>query len=181
MSVFTNPSSRSREDAAAYTTAVIDLVGNAAPLEVLGQTHARLRDLMAPLTPHQLATPEADGKWSVGQVLRHLADSEIVWGFRLRLVLAHDRPAITGYDQDLWAERLHYDEANPVESVREFGVLRDGNLRLLGRASSADLERVGIHAERGEESVTHMIKLYAGHDLLHLRQIQRIARAISAL
>ena len=179
MSVFTNPSSRSREDAAAYTSAVLDLVGTAAPLEVLRQTHARLRELMTPLTPKQLTTPEADAKWSVGQVLRHLADSEIVWGFRLRMVLAHDRPPITGYDQDLWAERLRYDEADPAESVREFGVLRESNLRLLGQASPADLERVGVHAERGEESVSHMIKLYAGHDLLHLRQIERIVRAIS--
>jgi uncharacterized damage-inducible protein DinB len=180
MSVFTNSASRSRDDAAAYTTAILDLLGDASPHDVLKQTHARLGDLIAPLSVQQLATPEAAGKWSVGQVLRHLADSEVVWGFRMRMVLAHDRPAITGYDQDLWAQRLHYDEADPADSVREFGVLRDGNLRLLERASEADLDRVGVHAERGEESVRHMMKLYAGHDLLHLRQIARIARAVTA-
>jgi DinB family protein len=180
MSVFTNPASRSREDAAAYTNAVLDLLGDAAPLEVLAQTHAKLRKLVEPLTAPQLATPETPGKWSIGHVLRHLADSEIVWGVRLRMVLAHDRPAIAGYDQDRWADRLHYDAADPAESLREFGVVRHGNLRLLQRASPAELARVGVHAERGEESVQHMIKLYAGHDLLHLRQIERILHAISA-
>jgi uncharacterized damage-inducible protein DinB len=180
MSVFTNPASRSHEDAAAYTTAVLGLLGDTAPLDVLAQTHAKLRRLVEPLTAPQLAKPEAAGKWSIGQVLRHLADSEIVWGFRLRMVLAHDRPAIAGYDQDLWADRLHYAAADPAESLREFGVLRHGNLRLLQRASAEDFGRVGVHAERGEESVQHMIKLYAGHDVLHLRQIERILQATTA-
>jgi hypothetical protein len=179
MSVFSNPASRSREEASTYTTAILDLLGDASPNDVLRQTQARLRDLVASLSTKQLATPEAAGKWSIGQVLRHLADSEVVWGFRMRMVLAQDRPAITGYDQDLWAERLHYDQADPTDSLREFGVLRDGNLRLLARASEADLDRVGVHAERGEESVRHMMKMYAGHDLLHLRQIERIVRAVT--
>ena len=86
-------------------------------------------------------------------MLQHLADSDLVWGWRVRLILAQDRPTITGYDQDLWAERLRYDEADPAESLETFGVLRRGNLRLIERASPADLARVGVHAERGEESV----------------------------
>jgi DinB family protein len=112
-------------------------------------------------------------------VLRHLADSDIVWGWRMRMVLAHLRPTLTGYDQDLWADRLKYAEADAEQSLREFAVLREGNLRLLTGASPEDLERVGVHAERGEESVAHMMKLYAGHDLLHLQQIERIRKSLS--
>jgi hypothetical protein len=113
------------------------------------------------------------------QVLQHLADSELVWGYRLRMVLAHDRPAITGYDQDLWATRLHYEAADPRQALEEFSMLRGANLRVLARASASDLARVGLHAERGEESVAHMIRLYAGHDVLHLEQMARIRRAIA--
>lgn len=87
-------------------------------------------------------------------------------------------PPITGYDQDRWAERLHYDEADAAQALELFRVLRGANLRLLERATPEDLQRVGVHAERGEESVGYLIRLYAGHDLLHLRQIERIKRAV---
>jgi hypothetical protein len=90
------------------------------------------------------------------------------------------RKAITGYDQDAWADRLGYDKTNVTEALDEFSVLRKANLRLLKRAAPADLERVGVHSERGEESVRHWIKLYAGHDTLHLNQIKRIRGAIGA-
>jgi hypothetical protein len=94
-------------------------------------------------------------------------------------VLAHDRPALTGYDQDAWAERLHYADADPEESLQEFAVLRRGNLRLLESAGPQELKRVGVHTERGEESVEHMVRLYAGHDVLHLRQLERIRTAVA--
>jgi hypothetical protein len=96
------------------------------------------------------------------------------------LILAHDRPQITGYDQDLWAERLHYADADPDEALAALDILRRGNLRLIERATPAELKRVGVHAERGEESIEYLVRLYAGHDLLHLRQIDRI-RAVVAL
>lgn len=178
MSVFTNPASSSKEQGKAYTAAVIGLVADAPPLEILTKTETALRDATRGLSRSELARPEAPGKWSINHVLRHLADSEIVWGWRMRMALAHDRPAITGYDQDAWADRLRYGEADAEESLRDFGVLRAGNLRLLRQASPADLQRVGVHAERGEESVAHMMKLYAGHDLLHLNQIRRIRAAL---
>ena len=108
------------------------------------------------------------------QVLQHLADSEVVWAWRMRLILAQDRPVITGYDQDLWAERLHYEDADPADALDTFAVLRRAKLRVLERASPQELKRVGVHAERGEESLEHLRRLYAGHDMVHLRQIERI-------
>ena len=178
MSVFTNPASSSKEQGKAYTAAVVGLVGEKAPLDVLSKTEATLRDAIRGLPKAHLAKPESPGKWSINHVLRHLADSEIVWGWRMRMALAHDRPPITGYDQDAWADRLRYGEADAEQSIAEFAVLRAGNLRLLRQASPADMQRVGVHAERGEESVAHMMKLYAGHDLLHINQINRIREAV---
>jgi DinB superfamily len=178
MSVFTNPASRSIEQARAYTTAVLELLGSKDPIDVLRNTPDEVRKLAAGLTERELSQPEADGKWSIRHVVRHLADSDLVWGYRMRLVLAQDRPMLTGYDQDRWAERLRYDQAPVEEALEDFRVLRRSNLRLIVNTSSADFERVGVHAERGEESVAHMIRLYAGHDLLHLAQIARIRQAI---
>jgi len=178
MSVYSNSASSTPEEIVAYTSAVVDLLGDDEPLDVLKRTPAALTKAIAGLTPRQLAKREAPDKWSIKHVLRHLADSEIVWAWRLRLVLAEDRPPITGYDQDLWAERLEYESTNVKESLAEFGVVRKSNLRLLTRASAADLARVGVHSQRGEESVERMLDLYAGHDLLHLRQIKRIRESL---
>ena len=108
MSVFTNPASSSKEQGKEYTAAVVGLVGDEEPLTILTTTETQLREAIRGLSKDQLAQPEAPGKWSINHVLRHLADSEIVWGWRLRMVLAHDRPAITGYDQDAWVAAQHY-------------------------------------------------------------------------
>jgi uncharacterized damage-inducible protein DinB len=177
MSVFTNPANAARESAQAYITAVLGLVEGRDPMEVLGATGARLRELIAGRSEGDLHRPERDGKWSLAQVVAHLADSELVWGYRMRRILAEPRPRIEGYDQDLWAERLDYASADVASSLAVFDALRTAHLRLLAATTAADLRRVGVHDERGEESVAHLIRLYAGHDLLHLRQMERIAAA----
>jgi len=181
MSVFTNRASRSAEQARDYTAAILSLVAGREPNDVLRQTPDAVRSRVAGLSDSQLSAPEASGKWSMRQVVRHLADSDLVWGYRMRMVLAHDRPPITGYDQDLWAERLRYDRADLEQALQELAVLRRSNLGLLAGASEADRQRVGVHAERGEESVDHMIRMYAGHDLLHLQQLDRIRAAVAAI
>ena len=180
MSIFTNSAARSKEEAQAYTAAILDLLGDQDPIGVLRDTPAAVRDGIIGLSDEQLSTPEAAGKWSIREAVRHLADSEIVWGWRLRLVLAQDRPTLTGYDQDLWADRLDYAHADVAEALTDFATLRRGNLRLIRAATPADLQRVGVHSERGEESVAHLIRMYAGHDLLHLKQIDRIRAVVHA-
>jgi hypothetical protein len=179
MSVFSNTSKDSPEDRAKYAGAVLGLVGGREPMDVLRDSPAAARRAVAGLSTVQLRTPEAPGKWSIAHVLRHLADSEVVWGWRMRLILAQDRPPITGYDQDLWADRLHYADADPAESLDAFAILRRDNLRLLERATPDDLQRVGVHSERGEESAGYLRGLYAGHDLLHLNQIARIRKSLA--
>lgn len=179
MSVFTNPAGAAREHAAAYVSAILELLGDQDPLAVLRATAGRLAHVVATTTPDVLARPEAPGKWSMGEVLAHLADSDLVWGWRCRLILAQDRPPLTGYDQDAWAKRLGYRDIAPADSVAMFTVLRRSNLHLIERATPDDLRRVGVHLERGEESLGHQLRLYAGHDLLHLNQLQRIRAAVA--
>lgn len=178
MSVFSNTSQDPPELRAKYASAVLGLVGDRLPVDVLRDTAGTLARAVATLTPQQIKTPEAPGKWSIAAVLRHLADTDVVWGWRMRLILAQDRPTITGFDQDMWADRLDYANADPNESLETFAVLRRDNLRLIDRATPEDLKRVGVHAERGEESAGYLVRLYAGHDLMHLAQIERISRAV---
>lgn len=178
MSVFTNPAGAAIEHAHAYVAAILDLLGDQDPISVLRETPSALERVIKSTSPEMLARPEAPGKWSMGEVLAHLADSDVVWAWRLRLILAQDRPQLTGYDQDRWAARLGYREAAPRDSVALFSVLRNANLRLLEQTKTEDLQRVGVHVERGEESLGHQIKLYAGHDILHRNQLERIRRAV---
>jgi hypothetical protein len=147
---------------------------------VLHQTPAALQRFLDGMPEPVVRRPEAPGKWSIGEVVQHLADSELVGGFRLRMVMAHERPTLTGYDQDLWASRLEYRNADVRDALGQFTALRRANVRIWERLTQADLRRVGLHGERGEESLEHMRRLYAGHDILHLRQVERIRAATTS-
>ena len=174
VSVYSNLTAGAAEDPAAYIDKFLKLLGDKDPAAVLGSTASWCRQCTEPLTAEQLAVPEAEGKWSTAGVLQHLADSELVWGYHLRKVLAEDRPVLTSFDQDLWANRLGYMAADRNAALPLFSALRSENLDLLARASPSDLDRVGVHEERGEESVRHMMRLCAGHDLVHRKQLQRL-------
>lgn len=174
MSIFTNPATTSRDNAEKYIRAVTALVEGEDSFEVMARTPDRLRDLVSQLLPDTAREREAPGKWSVLQVVRHLADSELVLAYRIRRILAEDAPLLEGFDQDLWADVLGYAEADMDEGLAVFRALRASNLSLLKRSSTDDLRRVGRHAERGEHTLIDMVRLYAGHDIVHLRQIERI-------
>ena len=174
MSEFSNPAATGVEDAAAYTAALLKLLGDRDPLEVMREMPQKLSAAVKDVPRDRVAAPEAPGKWSIRDVVQHLADSELNGSIRFRMVLAQDRPPLIGYDQDLWAQRLHYSETKIDEAMAEFTTLRRANVRLFERTNDADRARVGIHSERGEESLAHLMKLYAAHDLVHLRQIERI-------
>ncbi|MGH2571381.1 MAG: DinB family protein [bacterium] len=178
MTVFANPSGGAPTQGRAYTAAILATLGSREPFEVLRSTPAELRRAVAGAPRGALSTAEAPGKWSMRQVVQHLADTEIVGGFRFRMALAEDRPKLQGFDQDLWVQRLRYSEADVETALDQFETLRRANLRMLERTSPEERERVGLHSERGEESVGHMIRMYAGHDLVHLRQVARVRRAV---
>ncbi|HEV8631694.1 MAG TPA: DinB family protein [Thermoanaerobaculia bacterium] len=178
MSTYSNLAGEPAAATAGYVRALLDLLGDRDALAVLAEMVPALETAVAGLDHVRQRRPEQPGKWSVVEVAAHLADSELVWGFRLRRVLAEERPRLEGYDQDRWAQRLRYRETMLPDSLALFRCLRESSLRLLRAATPADLQRVAIHAERGEETLAHMIKLYAAHDLVHLRQIARIRAAV---
>lgn len=172
------PSSQAKTNAAAYVQLVMDLLGEHDPLAVQSEQIDWLASATSGINDAMLRRPEKPGKWSIIQVVQHLADSELVYGYRLRMVLAHDTPEILGIDQDLWANELKYNDADLGEALDQLRVLRAANLRLMRSLSPAQLERVGLHSERGPESAMKMIKMIGGHDILHRNQINRIKKAI---
>lgn len=171
--VFTNSSRSAKRAASAYTTAVLELLGDADPLAVMDELPDALHALISEVPEETLRTPEEPGRWSVLQVLWHLADSEVIYRYRLRRAVAEE-DAIVGYDQDAWADRLRYDEADPDEALALIRALRPLTIRWLRGLSPEERARSGIHDERGPESVGHMVRLLAGHDLVHRNQIRRI-------
>lgn len=175
---FSNPGSGAKDAAARYVQSLLDVLGDRDPIEVLSRLDVSLSEATAGLTSTRLRQPEKPGKWSVIEVVQHLADSELVTSYRLRLILASDTPDIQGYDQDAWARRLRYAEFSLGDALTQIRVLRGRTLELLRRLQPDEWERAGMHSERGRESIRHITKLQAAHDLVHLRQIARIKSVI---
>jgi Mycothiol maleylpyruvate isomerase N-terminal domain. len=171
---FSNPASDAAASAGAYVRALLEVLGDRDPLEVLAELDGWLDRRFAGVPEAALVRPEAPGKWSAADVVQHLADSEIVLGFRMRMILTEDRPALQGYDQDKWARAFHYPDVPLAEARAQLRSLRTANLRVLRQLSRAELERVGRHSERGPESLGHLVELMGGHDLVHRRQIDRV-------
>jgi DinB superfamily len=149
-------------------------LGGHDPLEVMAGSPDRLRGLVKGLTEKQLATKPAPGKWSIKEIVAHLADGEVILGSRYRLIGAHDRPAIQSYDQDAFVANLGVARAATADLIDDFAMARAVNLGLLDRLPDAAWDRVGLHAERGEESIRRLVYMYAGHDQHHLLQIETI-------
>jgi hypothetical protein len=121
-------------------------------------------------TDEELRAKPAPGKWSAREIVHHLADSEMTAAVRLRLLLAQDRPAIQGYDQDEFARRLHYDRPHEA-SLEAFRYARECTAQLLEQMTEADWLREGTHSETGAYSVEKWLEIYAQHAHRHARQI----------
>lgn len=177
-STFNNPAGAAAGHAEAYIRALLELLGDRDPWAVQESLVDRLREATAGLSEESLRRREAPGKWSVMEVIGHLADSEWVAGYRYRATLAEDGPDLAGYDQDLWVRGLGSHRASLEPTLGRLRMLRQWNLELLRTLSAEDWQRIGHHSERGEESVDQLFRLLAAHDLVHLRQIERIRKTL---
>ncbi|MGA8153555.1 MAG: DinB family protein [Terriglobales bacterium] len=116
-------------------------------------------------------------KWCILEILGHLVDIEIVYAYRMRQMLADEKPVIAPMDQDAWARHLGYMETPAAESVALYGLNRHYNLRLLHRLKAADLEKSAYHPEsKSNVTVAEMIEGLAGHGPNHLQQIERLKK-----
>ena len=154
-------------------------LGGDDPIEVMAASPDRLRALLKGLTERQLSTPPAPGKWSIREIAAHLADGEVILGSRYRLIASHERPPIAPYDQDAFVAKLGVANAKTADLVDDFAMARAVNLGLLDRLPDGAWDRVGLHTERGEESIRKLVYMYAGHDRHHLRQVDTIRTGLS--
>lgn len=157
-----------------YTARLAGLVGDRDPLAVMAETPGRLQALVSGASAEALRWTTAPARWTIGQIAAHMADAEIVGAWRFRTVLAQDGVALQAYDQNAWASAFRYEDAPAAESVGLFVALRQATLRVLRQVDPARLQHAGMHAERGRESVERLTLMYAGHDLNHLAQIERL-------
>jgi hypothetical protein len=136
--------------------------------------YAAVVEALLKITPDELDGKPGPGRWSVRDIIHHLADSEMIAAARLRFLLAQDRPTIQGYDQDEFARRLYYDRPHEV-SLELFRVVRQSTVEILDRLTPAEWDREGTHTEAGPYGVEAWLKTYAEHAHKHARQI-RVAR-----
>ncbi len=162
------------ETAQQYTQRILGYVDGQEPLKVLAATPKKLDRIVGRVSAAKLRKRPAPGKWSIGEVAAHLADAEIVLGWRVRLVLGAPGTPIQAFDQDAWARTGQYEKRNPRESVALFKAVRSANLVLYKSLSPEQWKLYGMHSERGQESLGHIVRMIAGHDLNHLQQIERI-------
>jgi hypothetical protein len=148
-------------------------LGTRDPLKVVATTARHLEQLSVALGPARIEESPAPGKWSPLEILCHLADCEIAFGFRLRQALAVDHYIIQPFDQELWARS--YAGYDAQAAMMTFSCVRQWNLMLLRSVPAEALSKQILHPERGEMTFRELIETIAGHDLNHLAQLEAIA------
>lgn len=159
-----------------YIQRILGHVEGQDPMRVQRETPKKLAKLVKPLSKKQLMTRPEPGKWSVAEILAHLADAELVGGWRMRLILGRNGVSIQPFDQDVWAETLGYAQRDPKVSLQTFRALREANLAMLKGLPKKLWDNYGMHQERGKETITHIVRMFAGHDLNHLAQMDSIRK-----
>jgi hypothetical protein len=142
-----------------YTQRMLDYVEGRPPLAVQAATADKLESLLKGVPTGRLRERPAPDKWSVSEIVAHLGSPGT---------------PMVAYDQDEWLRSGHYDKRDPRQSVEQFRVLRQGNLALLESLDPEQWKHHGQHAERGPETIEHIARMFAGHDINHLRQIEQI-------
>jgi DinB superfamily len=122
----------------------------------------------------------APDKWSIRQIIAHLADTELVLAYRMRTVIAQDNPTILAFDQDAWAKNLDYARRKPKQSLETLRRLRAENHELLKELPAAAFSRTGNHSERGPFTLEGLVETYSEHTENHARQMQEIREAYKA-
>src|ERR1700686_2483936 len=103
-----------------YTKRMLKQSGGKDPLNVQAATAAKLKRLIQRSPAAKLRKRPAPGKWSAGEILAHLADAEIVTGWRIRQILGAPGSSLQAYDQDAWAAAGFYEKGDARKSLEHF-------------------------------------------------------------
>ena len=151
-----------------------------ADVQAFLDTYGQLREAIGGLSAEELRWKEAPGKWSVTEVLAHLADHSIVTSFRIRAILAGEPSRLPVFAQDSWVAEQKANEAEADDILEAYRALLYYNAQLLGRLTDAELAKTGVNARGETVSVADLIRGFVRHVRNHLGQIDRIRRALQA-
>lgn len=159
-----------------YTTRLLGYIRGKDPLTTLSRTPGHLARLLRGASPVTLRRKPGRGRWSAVEILAHMAEAELVVGYRMRLVSGRNRVRIQPYDQDRWQRHSGYLHRDPRRALGMLRSLREANLALLRSLPTRSWKQYGIHEERGRETMTRIVDLLAGHDINHLMQLEKLLR-----
>lgn len=158
-----------------YSRRVLSYLGEQDPLEVQRATPGEIASRLDGVADDVVSWRPAPGKWSVREIIAHLADAELAMGWRVRNMLANPGVALAWWDEAEWADQLGYARQPVAQSAAVFGALRESNLRLLATVERSRWDDCyGVHEVRGRQTVRDFVRLEAAHDLNHLLQIDHI-------
>ena len=143
-------------------------------IEIIAATAPHLREIFAAYTPEEIDRSPGPNKWSLRQIMAHLADCEIAFSWRIRQTLAAENPALQPFDQDRWGDR--YTAYDFASAQHLYEALRAWNVRLLGTVTSDDLRRPATHPERGALTLQIILETIAGHDRHHIKLLESLAK-----
>jgi len=149
-------------------------------LKVISATPGKLRSLMRGLTPAQIKKRVRPDKWSIHEIVLHLADCELMFASRCRLTAFDDRPFLQPFNQEYWMTGKLREKESTADAMTRFEVLRKSQLALYKALPKADFGRAGTHPERGEVTLRITFETCAGHDLNHLGQIEALRTALTS-
>lgn len=155
-----------------YRNELAEALGKRQAIPAIREALDVIGSLIAGSTLEQLERASPPGSWSARDVLAHLADVELVWGLRVRMILTEDRPILVPMDQEAWVDRFASLEPDPLRIFETFRVLRRANLRIYESISGAEAKRTGIHGGWGELSIQTILEMQGGHGLMHARQMR---------
>jgi len=158
----------------AYTARIASYVGRRDPMRMLRAAPGRLERMVAGVPRGRLTRRPLPGKWSVGEILAHLSEIELLWGYRVRTMLERENPEIVGMDQEVWARVGRYAKRDPRASLGLYAALRRSHVALLDGLSPKERARGGRHSQFGRLTIDGIVRLLAGHDVNHARQIEAI-------
>ncbi len=141
----------------------------------------RVMEIMEGLSETELKTRPTPKKWSIFEIVVHLADSEIVGAMRIRQTFTGSSPQFAVYDQDVWAEVLGYRELDMAafyHYVKLFELLRQTTVAIFRKAQPADWQKSGLHPERGSITLRQLLELYADHSERHIAQVVKCREAL---
>lgn len=144
------------------------------PLQMQADTPRLIAELVEGVPDAKLSQRPLPDKWSITEIIAHLAEDELVTSWRYRQMIENNGCPLASFDQDQWSRLGDYRSWKASDALDMFRLLRAANLRMLKNLAPEEWNRFGVHAERGRISVRDLAQHMAGHDMNHVDQIRSI-------